>query len=373
LFNKFLKIDWILLVSVFLLLGIGLLSLYSISLSEIRGENANVFLKQVVFVLLGIAVMVFFALSDYHYLRSYGTAIYFASLALLILVLIWGSTIRGTVGWIGIGSFHIQPVEIAKIALIVFLASFISQKKMELGEGVRLLVSFILTFMMIFLVLRQPDLGSAMVLIGIWVGMILVSGISKKLFAILAVSGIILICTTWIFLADYQKERILNFVKPGLDPQGSGYNVIQAQIAIGSGGVIGKGIGHGSQSQLNFLPEKHTDFIFAVISEELGLFGSLVVLVLFLVLFYRIKIVSLHAPDNFGYLLANGILLMFFIQLVVNIGMNIGIVPVTGISLPFLSYGGSFLMASFAAVGIILNINARRETLAISKKLNYTD
>jgi rod shape determining protein RodA len=171
----------------------------------------------------------------------------------------------------------------------------------------------------------------------------------------------ILTIMTWTSLSGYQKDRINNLVRPGIDPQGSGYNVIQSIVSVGSGGLIGRGMGHGSQSQLNFLPEKHNDFIFAVVAEELGLFGSMLVLFLFGVIFYRIKVIAVEAPDNFGYLLALGILIMFFIQLVVNVGMNIGIAPVTGISLPFLSYGGSFLVVVFAALGLLLNIHSKKE------------
>ncbi|MCX6765648.1 MAG: rod shape-determining protein RodA [Candidatus Moranbacteria bacterium] len=359
--NKLLKFDWILLISVLLLLGIGLLSLYSISATGQSNGGLNVFVRQCVFSALGAAVMLFFAFSDYHYLKSYSTAIYFAMLFLLAAVLFLGSTVRGTVGWIGLGPFHIQPVEIAKLSLIIFLASFISQKKMELGETGRLIASLILTAAMIFLVLRQPDLGSAMVLAGIWLGMILISGISKRTLVILILAGAILASSGWIYLGDYQKARVISLVSPESDPRGSGYNVIQSMVAVGSGGLIGKGIGHGSQSQLNFLPEKHTDFIFAVVSEELGLFGSWLVIFLFLVAFYRIKRIASRAPDNFGYLLASGILIMYFIQVLVNIGMNIGIIPVTGIPLPFLSYGGSFLLTAFAALGILLGISGRRE------------
>lgn len=358
--NKLLKFDWVLLTSVFLILGIGLLSLYSISLSGDIKDELSIFTKQLLYVVLGLAVMLFFAYSDYRYLKSYSTAIYFISLILLAIVLIWGSTIRGTVGWIGIGSFHIQPVEIGKIALIVFLASFISQKRMELAEIGRLAASFILTVLMVFFVLLQPDLGSAMVLVGIWIGMILVSGISKKYFIILLLVIIVASSVTWMLLADYQKSRVLSLIYPEYDPQGIGYNTIQSKIAVGSGGLIGKGIGHGSQSQLNFLPEKHNDFIFAVIAEELGLLGSWLVLFLYLVIFHRIKKIAARAADNFGYLLAAGVLILFFIQVFVNIGMNVGVLPVTGISLPFLSYGGSFLIVTFASLGIVFSVNARR-------------
>lgn len=359
--------------TVFLLLGIGLVSLYSISLSSGEGSSAGIFGRQLIFSLLGVVVMFFFAFSNYNYLRSYSTFIFFATVFALVLVAFWGTTVRGTSGWLGIGFLRVQPVEIAKLALIIFLASFISRKKMEIGEGGRILASMILSSFMIFFVLWQPDFGSAMVLAVIWAGMIVFSGLSKKFFLTLVVVSMLAAVITWMFLAPYQKERLMNLVKPDIDPQGSGYNVIQSMVAVGSGGIFGKGIGHGTQSQLNFLPEKHNDFIFAAIMEELGLAGGLLVIALFLVLFFRIRSVAREAPDNFGYLLVSGIMLMFFVQVAVNIGMNIGIVPVTGISLPLLSYGGSFLVSVFAALGIVLNVRMSRGDLANFAAPGYND
>lgn len=368
--NKFLKLDWALLIVIFLLLAVGLLALYSISVATNIEGVTNIFLKQITFAILGVIMMSFFASFNYHYLRSYSTTIYFITLFILVLVLIWGSVVRGTSGWIGIGSFHIQPVEIAKLALIIFLASFISQKKLQLGETVRLIVSFILTVIMIFLVMKQPDVGSALILLGIWLGMMLISGINKKHLFFLILIGAILISVSWFFLANYQKTRILNVINYELDPRGSGYNVIQSMVSVGSGGIMGKGLGHGSQSQLNFLPEKHTDFIFAVIAEESGLLGSVFILLLYAILFYRIKRIADFAEDNFSYLLASGILIMFSLQIFINIGMNVGIVPVAGIPLPFLSYGGSSLVISFISLGILLNIYRRKKSISKSQEVD---
>jgi rod shape determining protein RodA len=365
--SKILKFDWILLSAVGLLLGISLAVLYSISTSEGAISSGSVFVKQCGYVVIGLGVMVFLSLANYHYFRSYANYLYFGSLFLLILVLIIGKTIRGTVGWIGIGGFHIQPVEIVKLSLIVFLASFISQKKMELSETGRIFISLILIGIMIFLVIKQPDFGSAMVLAGTWIGMTLVSGVTRKTLGMILIFAIFSSGLIWMSLAAYQKDRIVNLIKPNSDLQGVGYNVNQSIIAVGSGGLIGKGIGHGSQSQLNFLPEKHTDFIFASIAEELGLLGSCFVIGLFLIIFYRIKEIANSANDNFGYLVAVGILLVFFIQFVENVGMNIGIMPVTGIPLPFLSYGGSSLIVSLALVGILSNIHSSRESVVRSE------
>ncbi|NTV41019.1 MAG: rod shape-determining protein RodA [Candidatus Moranbacteria bacterium] len=363
-FYKLLKNDWVLTLSVILLLGISMSVLYSISMVNRNQETLSVFLRQFIFVIFGFVAMFVSSKIDYKTLRSRSTLIYFVTVFILLGVLIFGRTIRGTAGWIGFGSFHVQPVEIAKLSLIVFLASFISQKKMELGETGRLIASFIFSGIMIILVIKQPDFGSAMVLISIWLGVTLIAGISKKKIIIMLLLGLSISFLGWFNLQPYQKDRVLSLVHPEkIDPRGAGYNVIQAMIAVGSGGLTGKGVGHGSQSQLNFLPEKHTDFIFASIAEELGLFGSFLVIGLYALMFYRMRVIAINAPDNFSYLVVVGIMLMFFVQILENIGMNIGIMPVTGIPLPLLSYGGSSLIVMLSSIGILNNIHSHHESV----------
>jgi len=330
--------------------------LYSISVSS----GADYFLKQLIFSCIGFIGLFFVASLDYRYIQRHSTLLYFGTVVILLSVLMLGTTVRGTAGWISFGIFQVQPVEFSKITLIIFLASFISKKKSELGEWARVIASLILSAILIFLVLKQPDLGSSIVLMSIWGGMILASGLRWKHLFVLSILGSMLIAGSWLLLADYQKDRINNFIHPELDPRGSGYNVLQSIVAVGSGGLFGKGIGHGSQSQLNFLPEKHTDFIYAVVSEELGLVGALFVLILYLALLYRIKRIGEMASDNFGYLLSVGILIMFFVQIVINIGMNIGLLPVTGIPAPLLSYGGSSLVTTLLSIGLLLNIYEKR-------------
>jgi rod shape determining protein RodA len=225
---------------------------------------------------------------------------------------------------------------------------------------VRIISSVVLVFIPAFLILRQPDLGSTAVILVGWLVLLLASGLNKKNLALLMIVGMLGISSSWFFLAPYQKDRIVNFVRPQSDPMGSGYNVIQATIAVGSGGMFGKGLGHGSQSQLNFLPEKHTDFIFSVITEELGLAGSIVILILFGIIFWRIKETAQTARDNFGYLIVLGILTILFFQFLVNIGMNIGVMPVAGVPLPFLSYGGSSMVVMLCAIGLVQSVYLRR-------------
>lgn len=358
------KFDWILVAIALLLMGASLLALYSLSVGQ---EGTNYFLRQAVFVSLGIMALFFGASLDYRHVGKYSTAIYFGTLLLLTAVLFFGVTVRGTAGWLSFGAFQVQPVEIAKVSLIIFLASFISRKKTELGEWARVIASLILSAFTIFLVLRQPDLGSSLVLGSIWTGMIIVSGLRFKHFFVLFLLGSLLLGGSWFALADYQKERLETFIHPERDPQGGGYNVLQAMVAVGSGGVTGKGIGHGTQSQLSFLPEKHTDFIFAVIAEELGLIGAFFILFLYLGLLFRIRRIGDEASDNFGYLLVVGVLVMLFSQIFINIGMNVGLLPVTGLPAPLLSYGGSSLVSICFSLGLILSVYGRRRSLEHSR------
>lgn len=355
----FFKFDWIVIAAIALLLGVSLLALYSLSVVA----NADYFFKQSIFVVFGLMVMFITAFSDYRHIEKYSTTLYFMTFLILGGVLLFGTTIRGTAGWISFGFFQVQPVEITKVTLIIFLASFISQKKSELGEWSRVIASLILSSILIFLVLKQPDLGSSLVLAAIWGGMILASGLRMKHLIVLGIMGGALVSGSWLVLEEYQKDRINTFIHPELDPRGSGYNVLQAIVAVGSGGLTGKGIGNGSQSQLNFLPEKHTDFIFAVIAEELGLIGAFFIIILYAVLLYRMKRIGEIASDNFGYLLAVGILVMFFTQITVNLGMNIGLLPVTGLPAPLISYGGSSLLSLLFAVGLLLSVYQRAKVI----------
>ena len=356
--RRFFQGDWILLSAVYLLLGVGLLTIYSLSDGF---PHQNIFVRQLIFAGLGTGVLISFPLFDYRHLSKLSTPLYFLMMGVLVFVLLFGSVIRGTSGWIQFAGFQFQPVEFSKIVLIIFLASFISQKRSELGDFVRLFASFVLTSVLIVLVLKQPDLGSALVLAGIWFCMVLVSGVRKRHLVILGMFFSVVILIGWFFLAPYQKDRVLTFLHPEQNRQGSGYNVFQALVAVGSGGISGKGLGHGSQSQFQFLPERHTDFIFAVVSEELGFIGAGLTLFLFGALLFRIIGAALSARDNFGYLLCMGIASMVFIQVVVNAGMNIGVLPVTGIPLPLLSYGGSSLLSMFFGIAIVQNIISRRK------------
>lgn len=356
---RFFKWDPVVAAASVLLVAISLITLYSVSFGTAAPDFSN-FRKQLVSAVIGLALMAAFSIYDYRALNMHSTKLYFVMLAILVLVISFGTTVRGTTGWIGFGAFRIQPVEIAKIVMIIFLASFLSRKRTQLSIVVRIVASVVLVAVPVLLILKQPDFGSAMIIVGTWAIMLSVSGINAKNLLVLALIGLTLAGSSWFFLRPYQKERIINFIDPYNDPRGSGYNVIQSMVAVGSGGIFGKGLGHGSQSQLNFLPEKHTDFIFAVIAEELGLFGAALVFALFAVLIYRMKEIARLANDNFGYLIAIGIMAMVFLQMLVNIGMNIGVAPVAGVPLPLLSYGGSSLVMTLMAIGIVQSIYSHR-------------
>jgi rod shape determining protein RodA len=356
---RILKLDWLMLIVALLLLTIGLAALYSVSFSG-NEFNSGYFVKQIIAILIGIGVMTLLALYDYRAFGFFSTKLYLSAVLILFGVIYFGIQFRGTSGWFGISGFNFQPVELTKLIVIIFLANFLSKKRNELSTWVRIFSSAILIFIPVFLVLRQPDFGSAVIIVGIWLGMFLASGISKKNLVIFISIVLVTIFSSWFFLRDYQKDRIKNFVNPYNDPRGSGYNVIQSIVAVGSGGVWGKGLGHGSQSQLNFLPEKRTDFIFAAIGEELGFWGSALVLGLFGVLLYRMKNIARFARDNVGYLMSVGIMIMFALQIFINIGMNIGIAPIAGVPLPLLSYGGSSIVIMLASLGILQSIYIRR-------------
>lgn len=361
--KKISKLDWKSIGAVLFLLTSSLITIYSFSIGSDQAE-ANIFQKQLIFLGIGLALFFLFSLIDYRTWIKYSNFLYLTTLALLVLVLIFGENIRGTSGWFSFGFFNFQPVELIKLFTIIFLAGYLvklGNKKIGLKAFLK---SFLIMLIPIFLILKQPDFGSASVLIVIWLGMLFLAGLNKKYFIFLFLIGAVIFSLGWgTFLKDYQKERVLTFINPERDPLGSGYNVIQSIVAIGSGGLTGKGIGKGSQSQLNFLPEKHTDFVFASISEEFGLMSAFLIVGFFWFIFYRLYNIANQSRDRFGQLVVSGVLIMFFYQVTVNIGMNIGIVPVTGISLPFVSYGGSFLVISLMSFGVCQSVWIKKRRL----------
>jgi len=362
-FSYLKQFDWIMLSAVILLLCFSLAEIYSIALS--KNTDLTNFKKQLIFVLIGLGLLFLLSYADYHRFRTNAVFWYILTIVLLLLVLIAGKTIRGTKGWFDFGFASFQPVEFAKIILIIFLAKFFSGQALHIKPFKSILISAGATTGFMGLVLLQPDFGSAAMLFAIWLLMVIYAGIGRKYIIILCVAMLITATLGWfVFLKDYQKQRILTFVNPAEYSLDEGYNVAQAVIAIGSGGITGRGIGFGSQSQLKFLPEAQTDFIFAVIAEELGFLGVTLVLSFFAVIFLRMLLILVKINNDFGIYFILGSLSLIFIQMFINIGMNIGIVPVVGISLPFLSYGGSSLLSFLAIIGIV-------QSIIIRTKLKY--
>lgn len=353
------SIDWVLFFSVLILLFLGLSAIYSVDLSRDLVHFVNV-KKQFFGILVALLCCGFVIMSNYKLLQNYAPLLYFIAIILMSSVLFFGETIRGARGWFVFGQFSFQPVEFMKVALIISLATYFSKRARRFFGKREFFESLAIVSVPVLLTFLQPDLGSAFVLIGIWFFVALFAGIPKLYVLLFSISGVVISIFSWMFfLAEYQKARILTFLDSAHDPLGQGYNVAQAIIAIGSGGWFGRGLGFGSQSQLKFLPESHTDFIFAVIAEELGFFGVILLVGAFVLLMFRLLYSLKRSRDNFTSYLILGIASVIFIQLFVNVGMNLGVLPITGIGLPFVSYGGSSIILFIALIGIVQSIIIR--------------
>lgn len=355
--------DWLLGGAFFLLVSIGLATLFS--LSEI---SIYPFLKrQFIWFGIGLILMVVASGVDFRIFKTQSAAVlvfYLFTTFMLSLVLIANVTVHGASSWFKLGTVFFQPVELAKLSLIILLAKFFSRRHIEIYRLQHILVSAVYLAIPVSLVFLQPDLGSSIVLISIWFAMIVFSGMKLRHFFLFMLTVILLGVVSWNFILEpYQKDRVTAFIDPYKDPRGSGYQMIQSVIAVGSGGVWGKGIGYGSQSHLNFLPEAETDFIFAAFAEEWGFMGVLVLLSIFGIIIWRTVDIGRKSSDNFSRLYTLGFAAYLFVQGFLHIAMNMGVVPVTGITLPFVSYGGSSLVTLLVGVGILQNIriNSRRE------------
>ncbi len=351
--------DWQLFTAVILLILMGLAAVYSVDLS--RGANLFYFKKQLFALGIGLVLLFVASISQHTLWRYLAKWWYLFSFLLMGSVLIFGQTVRGTKGWFSFFGLSFQPVEMAKIGLILMIAYIISRFGRRFDRALFFFGTGIVTLLLIGLTMLQPDLGSAVLLGVIWFGMVWAVG-ARRLYLVLLTAGIILLAVSgwFFFLKDYQKNRLANFVNPGRDPLGSGYNVNQSIIAVGAGKIFGRGLGFGSQSQLRFLPEAQTDFIFSVIGEELGLAGVVAILVLFGLVFWRLLLIIQKSDDDFVAATSTGILILFFAQLFTNVGANLGLLPVTGVTLPFVSYGGSSLVINLLLVGILESMMVKR-------------
>ncbi len=362
--RNFVQINWLLILATIMLMTIGLVNLYSAS-SIVSDEGvyyAPYFMRQIVWSGLALVVMIFSLFFDYHKLEQLALPFFIIILVLLALVPIIGVSAGGAQRWIDLGFLRFQPSELAKFSTIIYCA-YLLAKKGESLSWLSLIHIIVVAFCPFFLVFIQPDLGTALMVLLISAGMVLYHGIQWKVLRILLVIIPLALPFTWFFLLDYQKERVLTMFDPSRDPYGAGYQTIQSQIAIGSGEVFGKGFQEGTQSQLSFLPEKHTDFAIAVLGEEWGFIGTLITVSLFCIFLYFIFITVRDAKDRFGSLLCTGIFFYFFWQILINIGMVIGIMPVVGIPLPFISYGGTAMLVNSLFIGLVLNVSVQGSLL----------
>lgn len=323
------------------------------------GEN-TFFERQIIWLCLGLVVFFVFSFIDFRFLRrtSVITLLFGLTVLLLVAVFIFGDVVKGAQSRFDFGGFAVQPAEYAKLVIIALLAKYFTRRHIEIAHIRHIILSGVYAFILFTLILLQPDFGSAIMIFFVWFGMVLVSGISNKHLIAVLLTGTIAVAGMWAFVfQDYQKDRILTFIHPLADIQGAGYNAYQSTIAVGSGQLFGKGIGYGTQSKLQFLPEYETDFIFASFAEEWGFIGVIFLFTLFAILIWRILAHAQLGASNFETLFALGVAILFISHFTVHVGMNIGLLPVTGVTLPFMSYGGSHLLTEFAALGILMGMN----------------
>lgn len=347
----FASVDIWLIGAVFLLSLLGLVTMYTFD-----GDNTY-FDKQLFWIGIASVALVLAIIPDYRFLRTGNTTffVYLCTLFLLVLVLFVGETVKGAQSRFDLLFFSLQPADPAKLVLIAVLAKYFSKRHELIGDFKHILISGVYAFCIFGLVFVQPDFGSAMILFSVWFGMVLVAGISFRHLAVVGIVGAIAFAVLWNFgFHEYQKQRIMTFLHPLADIQGTGYNAYQSTIAVGSGQLLGKGVGYGTQSKLQFLPEYETDFIFAAFAEEWGLVGVGFMFSLFAVVIWRLLYHALRGATNFERLFATGVAILFISHFIIHIGMNIGLLPVTGTTVPFLSYGGSHLLTEFFGVGIVI-------------------
>lgn len=321
--------------------------------------NDSYFWKQSLWIVVTLLVFIFVSRFEYRFLKQTQVVVflYTVILGILSLLFVVGHISKGAESWFRIAGVAFQPIDIMKLVLIIVLAKYFSRRHIAIANIRHIIVSGVYAFIPFVLVVLQPDFGSAMVLVSIWFGMVLVSGISKTHLFTVIIMAVIIFSIAWkLVFKPYQKARIMNFVYPLQDIRGTGYNAYQSTIAVGSGGLYGKGVGFGTQSRLNFLPEYRTDFIFAAFAEEWGFIGSILLLIFFGIILYKLAVFALVADSTFEALFTYGVIIWITTHIAINVGMNIGIMPVTGIPLPLMSYGGSHLMAECLALGMCVGM-----------------
>jgi rod shape determining protein RodA len=362
-------IDWVLLLLTAALVVAGMFLLYSATASTLRGDGLDPLLrvkKQVITAVIGLGIVVVIASFDYRFFKVYAGFIYLATIASLLLVRVPGLGATDATGtaqrWFEIAGFQLSPAEAAKLAVIVMLGAILSEIRTPeptISDVVRILVIAAIPLVLVFL---GPDIGTTLTIVAIVVGMLVVAGTKLKHLLLLTVTGLVLIFLTFQLgvIKDFQRDRLLAFLDRATVSEDARYNLEQSEIAVGAGGLTGVGYGNGTQTNLDYVPEQHTDFIFTVVGEELGFLGAMVLLVLFSVVLWRAYRIALLSRDAFGTFIAAGVAAMIALQVFINVGMTIGIMPITGIPLPFISYGGSALIAELIGIGLLQSIHMRR-------------
>lgn len=356
------KFDWLLMGAVLLLMMLGLISLFSLA----GAGSSPFFHRQIIWAAIGLCMLIGASFIDFRIFRTQSIIVfmfYLLAVILLVVLFVVRLKVRGVASWLNFGFFAFQPVELTKLTLIILLAKFFSKRHIEIYRIEHLIVSGMYAAIPTFLVLVQPALGSSIVLVAIWISVVLFSGMKLRHFVLLLLLFSVFSYGLWhVGLKPYQKARITTFLDPYADPKGAGYQMIQSMIAVGSGRVWGKGLGYGSQSHLNFLPEAEADFVFAAFAEEWGFVGTAAIIMLLSIILWRVLSIGSVSVDNFSRLYTLGFAASLFTQSFIHIGANMGVLPITGITLPFVSYGGSSLVAMLVGIGIVQNIkmNARR-------------
>ncbi|HEY8694416.1 MAG TPA: rod shape-determining protein RodA [Chloroflexota bacterium] len=357
--NPWLHFDYVLLVTALLLTAYGVAMVYSATLAD-SPKDSPFFSTfpghQAVFAVLGLALLIVFTAIDTKVIQAAGYPIYAINLLLLVAVAVIGARSHGVQRWIDIGFFRFQPSELAKLLIILTLAKFFADNRERLHLFRYVLLSLAIVGLPVALVYVQPDFGTSMVLIAIWLGMAVMAGVRLVHLGLLGMGVALAGPLLWQFMKDYQRTRLLIFMNPESDPSGEGYNMIQSRISVGSGGWLGQGFAQGTQSQLDFLKVQHTDFIFAVLGEELGFVGAMALFLLFIILLFRIVRSASVQKEVFGRTFAAGVASMLLFQIFINVGMTVGLMPVTGIPLPFISYGSSNLLTTLMAFGVLQSL-----------------
>ncbi|NLJ33732.1 MAG: rod shape-determining protein RodA [Firmicutes bacterium] len=358
------NLDLVLLLAVFLVMAIGLAMIASASHTLSGNTSPYYYVKrQAMMMGVGLIIMALVLTIDYHTMAHYAVYLYIANIAMLLAVLLVPAEAKGAGRWIDLGFFRLQPSEFAKVFLIITLANFLAKTMGDMTTLMDLVPVLIHVALPMVLIMAQPDLGTSLVFVAILLGLLFLTGIKMQYIFTLILAGGASLPILWKYLKDYQKNRLLVFLDPNIDPTGSGYHVIQSMIAIGSGRMLGQGFLAGPQNQLNFIPEQHTDFIYSVVGEELGFLGAGLLLLLYFIIIYRGIRIAINARDMLGTIMAGGVVTMLLFQVMVNVGMTICIMPITGLPLPLLSYGGSSLLSTLLAIGLLLNVGMRRQKI----------